>query len=135
MNSDNILTHQKTNRIIYLRILCTVSLIGGLFWFIVYLADFTGLNLFTVQERYSSLLGFTGTSALLMTFFTILSCIGVFLMWRLKKNGFYIYFAAQFLLFNYPLLISGPEYFDLSELFFTSVFILLYGLNMDNMKK
>lgn len=55
-------------------------------------------------------------------------------MWRLKKIGFYIYFASQFLLFNYPLLVSGPEYFDLSELFFTTIFILFYGANLGNMK-
>lgn len=134
MNSDNILTHKKTNRIIFLRMLCTVSLIGGLFWLIVYLADFTGLNLNTIQEKYSSRLVFTGSSALLMAFFTVFSCIGVLLMWRLKKIGFYIYFASQFLLFNYPLLVSGSEYFDLSELFFTTIFILFYGANLGSMK-
>lgn len=114
--------------------LCTVSLIGGLFWLIVYLADFTGLNLNTIQEKYASRLVLTGASALLMSFFTVLSIIGVLLMWRLKKIGFYIYFASQFLLFNYPLLVSGPEYFDLSELFFTTIFILFYGANLGSMK-
>jgi hypothetical protein len=135
LNDNNILALKKPNRIIYLRIVCTVSFIGGLFWLIVYLTDYIGLNLFTLQENYSSRLAFTGSSALLMAFFTVLSCIGVLLMWQLKKTGFYIYFASQFLLFNYPILVSGPEYFDLSELFFTTIFILFYGANLGSMKK
>ena len=135
MNDNRIIALKKTNRIIYLRILCTGSFISGLFWLIIYLTDFTGLNLFTLQENYSSRFIFTGSSALLMSFFTILSCVGVLLMWRLKKIGFYIYFLSQFLLFNYPLLFSGPEHFDLSELFFTTIFILFYGINLGIMKK
>ncbi|PKP45785.1 MAG: hypothetical protein CVT94_16835 [Bacteroidetes bacterium HGW-Bacteroidetes-11] len=134
LNDNNILAHQKTNRFFYLRILCTVSLIGSLFWLIIYLADYTGLNLLTLQEKYSSRFVFTGISALPMAIFSAFSGIGALLMWRLKKIGFYIYFLSQFLLFNYPLLFSGPEHFDLNELFFTTIFILLYGINLGNMK-
>ncbi len=117
------------------RLVCLVSLIGGAFWLIIYFSALLGLKpLFNPFEPNDAHL-FSGLAALPMILFTGLSIAGVFQMWKFKKAGFYLYFIAQFLLFNYPLLVYGTNLFDLNELFFTTIFILFYGIILAIQKK
>ena len=103
-------------------------------WAVIYILKLSGYEL-TPQTPYFDSLTF---SSLQLTLFLVLSLISVaaaFTMWNLRKAGFYIYFATQFLLFNLPLLFTGSESFDLNELFFTTLFIFFYGINLGIMKK
>lgn len=130
MSDNHILPKHSNNNTLFLRALCIFSLIITGFWIIIYIARSLGINFIASFQEFSNAHLFSGFSALPMIGFSLLALTGIILMWKLKKHGFYLYFAAQFLLFNYPLLVFGTEHFDLSDLFFTSVFILLFGINL-----
>lgn len=87
------------------------------------------------KASYFDKLTFTSLQLTLLLFLNLISVAAAFTMWHLRKAGFYIYFATQFLLFNLPLLFTGSESFDLNDLFFTSLFIFFYGINVGIMKK
>ena len=60
-----------------------------------------------------------------------ISLIGVFLMYRMQKTGFFIYVSAQVLLLFLPMLFGGNTAFTQSitlfYAFFTGFFIMLYA--------
>jgi|GEM_PF-941253 len=118
-----------------LRLVCLVSLFGGTFWLIIYFSLLLGFEPLLNPFEANNTNLFSGMAALPMILFTGLSIAGVLQMWKFKKAGFYLYFIAQFLLFNYPLLVYGTDLFDLNELFFTTIFILFYGIILAILKK
>lgn len=134
LSDNHIQPKHSKNNTLFLRALCIFSLIVTGFWIITYIARSLGFSLIASSQDFSNTHLFSGFSALPMIGFSLLALTGIILMWKLKKYGFYLYFAAQFLLFNYPLLVFGTEHFDLNELFFSSVFILLFGINLRYMK-
>ncbi len=101
---------------------------------VTYILKLSGYE-FTQQTTYFNSLTFTSLQLTLLLFLNLISVAAAFAMWHLRKAGFYIYFATQFLLFNLPLLFTGSESFDLNELFFTTLFIFFYGINLRLMRK
>ena len=65
---------------------------------------------------------------------TIISLIGVIMMWKLKKTGFFVYTGTQVIALIVPIFFSGMAGFSFVGLFFTALFIVLFGLNLKHMR-
>lgn len=67
----------------------------------------------------------------------VMSVIGVWMMWNLKKIGFLFYTTAQILWTLMPLIFLGINLFSVLAVFinavFTLAFIILYGLQLNDM--
>lgn len=77
-------------------------------------------------------------AALIQAFITIPILIGVLLMWKQKKIGFYVYIVSALVQPIIPLLIGIELLGDLMTMavwtvIITTVFIVLYGLNLKHM--
>lgn len=70
----------------------------------------------------------------LMSIWNILSFIGVWFMWNLRKTGFHFYTLAQLFMLITPLFLFTNYQLPLSNLLLTGTFILAYGLNMRFMR-
>ena len=69
----------------------------------------------------------------------IFSLIGVIMMWRLEKIGFYLYVVAELITNFFSLNIStgeeGPQYGSLAfSILLDLVFIVMYFMNLKHMK-
>jgi ABC-type proline/glycine betaine transport system permease subunit len=117
-----------TVRVIFHRAVCIAAILLGLFWVLVYSLEIAGVErVFNTSHPHASS---DKLFLLPMLLFSILSVAAVLLMWNYSKKGFYLYFASLFLLLNYPLLFRMQLQSDLSELFFVSVFLVIFGINL-----
>ncbi len=64
---------------------------------------------------------------------TVLSLIGVIMMWKLKKVGFFIYTGANIIGIIFPIILIGMMGFNLFGTIITIAFIVMYGMNMKHM--
>jgi hypothetical protein len=87
-----------------------------------------------VVEAVQHLLEHITTIGFLRMLLSILALIGVFMMWNLKKAGFYLYTAFRILLLLVPVMVLGFNIISLSMLasgiVFAALFIILYGINL-----
>jgi cytochrome b subunit of formate dehydrogenase len=58
----------------------------------------------------------------------ILAISGVFMMWQLKKVGFYLYSLAKMLIYFLPVVVIGSNHLTYPGLVLTSTLIVLYGI-------
>jgi hypothetical protein len=69
---------------------------------------------------------------------SIIALVGVFMMWSLKKIGFYLYAGAKVIMVLLPILLIGYNFLSvlitLGIFFGAAIFITLYGLNLKAMK-
>jgi len=63
---------------------------------------------------------------------TILGIIGVSLMWKLQKKGFYLYAGAKTLIYFLPVLFIGSNHLHFPGLVLTSCLIVIYGVIVTN---
>jgi len=69
--------------------------------------------------------------------FAILSVLGAFLMFKMKKNGFYLYTVANLFWMLAPLALIGPEIgmtSIISGIALAVLFIILYGINLKHLE-
>ncbi|WP_321280584.1 hypothetical protein [Marinifilum fragile] len=69
--------------------------------------------------------------------FALLSLLGVFLMFKMSKNGFYLYTFANLFWLLVPLALIDFEATMMNTAvlgFFTIVFIIMYAVNLKHMK-
>ncbi|MGZ2371152.1 hypothetical protein ACXR6G_15345 [Ancylomarina sp. YFZ004] len=69
--------------------------------------------------------------------FALLSLLGIFLMFRLKKNGFYLYSVVNLFWMLVPVYFIGMEVGMMMlgmGAFFTILFIILYAVNLKHME-
>jgi hypothetical protein len=71
--------------------------------------------------------GFTSIYFLIFTLLYALSFIGVLQMWRLKKTGFFFYFASQVAILFLPSLWLGKPVYSSVVIIFTILFTVLYA--------
>jgi hypothetical protein len=64
---------------------------------------------------------------------TVLALVGVIMMWKLKKTGFYLYTAAQLIGIIVPVVLVGMVGMSWLGLVFSIAFIVMYGLNLKHM--
>ncbi|MFA9370578.1 MAG: hypothetical protein ACERIH_02625 [Labilibaculum antarcticum] len=91
-------------------------------------------NQMIVLEKTSQNLGMISGVNIL---FAILSLLGVFLMFKLKKNGFYLYSGANLFWLLVPLVLVDFEASMMNALFlglFTILFIIMYAVNLKHME-
>lgn len=67
----------------------------------------------------------------------VLALIGVILMWKLKRSGFYLYAVVQLVGLLLPILMGGKMQMSGSGLIgplLTILFIILFGMNLKHMR-
>ena len=68
---------------------------------------------------------------------SLLSVFGVWLMWNLKKNGFWLYLLATIGGLAVPLIFLGGGWLALASVgfvgFFSIIFVILYAVNLKHM--
>ena len=58
----------------------------------------------------------------------VLGLTGVFMMWQMKKSGFYLYCTAKTLIYFLPVVFIGSNHLTYPGLILTSTAIVLYGI-------
>ncbi len=64
----------------------------------------------------------------------IINLFGAIQMFRLRKMGFFIYVAAQVLIWIFPVIMGGPAASLIMSGIWTALFIILYAINLKFMK-
>ncbi len=62
---------------------------------------------------------------------TVVALIGVIMMWKLKKTGFYVYTGAQVIGIVVPIVLGSA--FPVVGTIITAGFVVMYGLNLKHM--
>ncbi len=69
---------------------------------------------------------------------SVIELVGVILMWKLLKTGFYIYSALKIIWIFVPMVLIGVNFMSIvmaiGSLFAAALFITLYALNLKAMK-
>ena len=90
-------------------------------------------GLIALEKTKENLAPMTATNVL----FALFSLVGIFLMFKLKKNGFYLYTVVNLFWMLVPLYFIGPE-IGMMMLGFgaaiTILFIILYAVNLKHME-
>jgi hypothetical protein len=123
-----------------LSVLCILSFAFGAFKIILF---FSAAILFIHNTALNS--GLTGMlnallsikstfDAIVWIVLTLVLVHGSWLMWHLRKIGFYIYFFAAIFAYLLPAIHGGAEMMTIERLFFSSIFVFFYGLHLKFMK-
>lgn len=64
----------------------------------------------------------------------IISLVGVIMMWKLMKTGFYVYLMAQVVGTVAPILVMGTEQISWFGIILGFVFTVLFAMNLKHMK-
>jgi len=123
-----------------LSILCIITFAFGIFKIILF--SWAAIFLINYTYKCSGLTGMlnalisikTPVYALVWIAVTLISLIGTWLMWRMQKAGFYLYFFSATLAYVLPASIAGTEMMTIQRLVFSSIFIFFYGINIKFMK-
>ena len=128
----------KTNRPVFLSALCILTFIGSTASFIAYfLASVFFEKTSELIIKFSSWNSVDAISPLYFTFLMALSAIsliGAIRMWKLHRDGFFIYTVIQIILLFLPAIWIGWTSFSDSGAIFTIVFVAGYALNFKYLK-
>lgn len=128
-----------TTRTNFLSALCILTFIGSSASFIVYfLASvfFNQASAFII--KYSN---WHSTEAISPLYFTLIMAVsavsltGAIRMWKLHRDGFYIYSVAQIILLSIPIIWLGWNAFSVNGAIFTVIFVGGYGLNLRQLNR
>lgn len=132
MNDDS------TNRTVLLNALCILTFIGSTAGFIVYfLASLFFEKASEIIIKYSNWHSVEAISPFYFTLFMALSAIslvGAIRMWKLHRDGFFIYSISQLILLFLPVIWLGWNSFSDTGAIFTIVFVVGYALNFKYLK-
>ena len=127
-----------TNRTAFLKALCILTFIGSTASFIIYfLASLFFEKASQIIIKYSNWHSVDSISPFYFTLFMALSAIslaGAIRMWKLHRDGFFIYAAAQIIILFLPVIWIGWNSFSETGVIFTLIFIGGYALNWKNLK-
>lgn len=159
MEETNTSTVVAAKRPTFLTVLCILSfvgiafsLIGGIMSYFTYSAMASTGNLFEgmggtggeqmeqamsgAMEAFGIDPGKMAMSSLVVALLNIPILIGVLMMWKQKKSGFYIYTAFELIQAAVPFIIVGGLAGSLTGVMYAIggiVFIILYGINLKHM--
>lgn len=133
-------TEQKKQRPTFLTVLCILSFIGA---GIVIIALLLGAVAGGVVEAGAAQAEANGaevtvetsglwTLLIVQSIITAASLVGVIKMWRLQKQGYFIYVGASVAGIIAGVVLTGV--FSVTSLLFPVLFIVLYGLNLKHME-
>jgi hypothetical protein len=126
---------QTGERPLFLTVVCILSFIGSGFSIMVYMLILFGVQ--TLLDAIPNMSELLNSGAkyyfVLAVLIYLVSLFGAFKMWKLKKNGFYIYLFACLASVLMPLL-WGYAMPGIETLVFVGLFIGLYGLNLKHMR-
>jgi hypothetical protein len=63
---------------------------------------------------------------------TIIGLTAVYLMWQMKKTGFYLYALIKTMVYFMPVMVIGSNHMHFPGLALTAVMIFLYGIQFSN---
>jgi hypothetical protein len=118
--------------------LCSGSAIIGLLWVIMLLAIFgyslsgktpPGLFPHIPLEYMNAGYWFMITEIILAAF----GLTSVYMMWQLKRNGFYLYAGVKTIVYFLPVVFIGTDQLHFPGLIFTSIAIIMYGAILTNL--
>jgi hypothetical protein len=123
-----------------LAVLCIVTISSGILKVVL----FSFLAIYLLQNKYEDS-GSTGLMNALFAINTPFYCFlwilitlalisSAWMMWNLRKFGFYLYFYSAISTYLLPVILGGEEMMTIQRLFFSSVFIFLYGLHLKFLK-
>jgi hypothetical protein len=128
----------KTNRTSFLSALCILTFIGSTSSFIGYfLASVFFDKTSELIIKYSNWHSVEAISPFYFTFFMALSAVslvGAIRMWKLHRDGFFIYTIAQITLLFLPVIRIGWNSFSVTGAIFTAVFVAGYAISWMKMK-
>ena len=118
--------------------LCVLTFIGSNVAFLGYFAASIFFETTTrLIVQYSS---WHSTDAISPVYFTALmalyavSLTGAIRMWKLHRDGYYLYLFAQLIILFLPVIWINGEAFSVTNAIFTGVFITGYSLNLKYLK-
>jgi hypothetical protein len=130
--------NEKIKRPDFLSALCILTFIGSSITFTVYLlASLFFKSASEIIVKYSA---WHSTDVISPLYFTILmalsalSLTGAIRIWKLHRDGFFLYTVAQILLLLIPIVWINGQAFSVVNLIFTAIFVVGYGLNWKLMK-
>ncbi len=129
--------HIKTQypfRFYLLRGMCLLTALFAIAAIFIYVVALAGGKFDLSSVAYTTT-AFSTTQIFLAIFLNTLSIVGIYLMWTLRKAGFYLFFVTRVLLYYLPVFFSSTEYPALNELFVTALVMLLFGINLNIMKR
>lgn len=113
--------------------LCILSFIGStIAFFLYFLASVFFEKTSAIIIKYSNWHSTQAISPFYFTLFMALSAVslvGAIRMWKLHRDGFFIYVLAQVILLILPVIWIGPNSFSVTGAIFTTIFVLGYALN------
>ncbi len=126
------------NRPEFLSALCILTFIGSSITFIGYfLASLFFERASEWIVKYSS---WSTTESISPLYFTVLMAVsalsltGAIRIWKLHRDGFFLYSVAQILLLLLPVVWINTDAFSSVNLIFALLFIVGYGLNWKKLK-
>jgi hypothetical protein len=134
------ISDESTKRPFLLTCLCIVSGITGTAWICMFIA----LIIYTVKGAVPEQL-FPGNSLIYLKagtgfvlaeiLLTVCSLTGVFLIWKTRMGGFYLYSISKVILYFLPVAFIGSDHLAFFPLAVTSVTIVAYGILTGSFKK
>jgi len=128
----------KANRSDFLSALCILTFIGSTTSFIGYfLASVFFEKASELIIKYSNWHTVEAISPLYFTILMALSAIsltGAIRMWKLHRDGFFLYSISQLIFLFLPAIWLGWNSFSITGAIFTGVFLVGYGINWKKMR-
>lgn len=119
-----------------LEALCLLSFAGSGTGFLLSLAAAlffgTAENLISTLSSVGDITPLSPAYFFLFSIFFLASLAGVFMMRRLRRQGFFIYMAARAAILVFPPLVLGKEAFSAVAIIFTLLFVVLYASQYKN---
>jgi hypothetical protein len=117
----------------FLSALCILTFFGSGFSFLIYfLASlfFAEASEFIIKfSRWSSTESISPLYFTLLMALNAISLTGAIRMWKLHRDGYYLYVLAQLLILFLPAMWINFEAISISNVIFTIIFTVGYGLN------
>ncbi len=118
--------------------LCILTFLGSGFAFFGYF--FASLFFDKASELIIKYSSWHSTDAISPLYFTTLMALyavslsGAIRLWKLHKDGFFIYSGAQIIILILPVVWINKDAFSVTNLIFTGIFILGYALNWKRLR-
>jgi len=139
MKSNSELHRKSTQRPPFLSALCLLTFTGSSIGFFGYfLAAFFFEKTSELIVKYSSWHSSEAISPLYFTLFMalfVISLTGAIRMWKLHRDGFFLYVFAQLAILIIPVLWIDWQAFSTTNAIFTVMFVTGYGMNFKRLKR